>query len=289
MKTVAAVLGGGTYFRVGVRRFSHDTSETIFSAELATRDAQRTLAEVEELLRPFALDAAGMSMFGPIALEGEMRGTIGTTPKPGWEGAQVLDVFGLPRKNVSLETDVGGAALAELHARPDVKSLVYITVGTGVGGALAIRSEDTLDAASRVRVFRGQSHSEMGHLLVPQGEHAGVCPYHGACVEGLASGPAIEAIAKRPAHELSDENVAFEVAANALVHLVESLVLIASPEVVVLGGGVVEKRPFLRARVSERLRLKAFKRALPAVEAPVHERPGLEGAFLLGRRVLEGS
>lgn len=284
VSTIAALLGGGTYFRVGVRRFSSDGAVTdLLSAELHTRDAQSTLNEARALLAPFDLDAAGVSMFGPIVLNGPARGTIGTTPKPGWEGAQVLDVFGIPRSKVGLDTDVGGAAIAELTARSNVQSLAYVTVGTGVGGALAVR-----DAQGTADVFRGQWHSEMGHLMVPQlgpKTYPGACPYHGACVEGLASGPAIEAIAGAASSTLDDGHPAFEVVTTALFHLAQALTLIASPEVIVFGGGVIEKRPFLRQKIANSFATQTFRLAPPRIGTPIHSRPGLEGAFLLGLRI----
>ena len=61
----------------------------------------------------------------------------------------------------------------------------------------------------RHREWRGHSrlvHPEMGHVRIPHDlaadPYPGCCPYHGDCLEGLASGPAIQARWGKPAHDL---------------------------------------------------------------------------------------
>ena len=106
------------------------------------------------------IDAFGFACFGPIELrrDSEHFGRLLPTPKAGWSGADVLEplrsAFRVP---IALDIDVGAAALAELRhgAGRGCRSLAYITVGTGIGAAVAPSSLDG-------RLM----HAEMGHIPV---------------------------------------------------------------------------------------------------------------------------
>jgi fructokinase len=78
---------------------------------------------------------------------------------------------------------------------------------------------------------------------------AGVCPYHGACLEGLASGPALAARWSCDPASLADDHPAWDIEARHLAHAVMTLTYTLVPDVVVLGGGV-GRRPGLAARVT---------------------------------------
>jgi fructokinase len=184
------------------------------------------------------LDAIGIGSFGPVELrEGHPRyGWITTTPKPGWSGTDlvgpVASELGLP---VGFDTDVNAAALAEGRwgAARGISSYVYLTLGTGIGGG----------AVAGGRLVHGLGHTEMGHLLVPRrpgDTFVGVCPFHGDCFEGMASGPAVAARFGRRAETLDGAELA---AATALVGFylaagVRSLVYAIAPERIVVGGGL---------------------------------------------------
>ena len=92
------------------------------------------------------------------------------------------------RLPVGFDTDVNGAALAESlwGAGQGLTDLVYFTIGTGVGGGAIVNG----------KLVHGFLHPEMGHMMLArnpeQNPFPGSCPFHGACFEGLASGPAIE-------------------------------------------------------------------------------------------------
>lgn len=184
------------------------------------------------------LEAIGIGSFGPVELrEGHPRhGWITTTPKPGWSGTDMVGPvargLGLP---VGFDTDVNAAALAEGRwgAARGLGSFVYLTLGTGIGGGAVVDG----------RLLRGLGHPEMGHVVVPRrpGDgFAGSCPFHGDCLEGMASGPAIAARFGRRAEALEGEDLR---AATALVAFylaagVQSLVYALAPERVVVGGGL---------------------------------------------------
>ena len=142
--------------------------------------------------------ALGVASFGPLDLA---EGRITTTPKPGWGGTDLVGALrrglGVP---IALDTDVNGAAYGEHRwgAGRGHGTVVYVTVGTGIGGGAIVNG----------RPLHGLLHPEMGHLHVrrhPDDDFAGSCPFHGDCLEGLASGPAIERRAGRPARDLGPE------------------------------------------------------------------------------------
>lgn len=215
--------------------------------ETTTPDATLTaIGDVLSRWRRTGFAAVGVASFGPLELDpGAARhGRIVNTPKPGWSDVDVRTpflAFGVP---VGLDTDVNGAALAEGRwgAARGLESHAYITVGTGIGVGSVVRG----------RTVRGFGHSEAGHLRIPRmaGETwPGVCPFHGDCVEGLASGPAIRAKAGRPGDQLPPTDAAWDEVVHALGALLHNLVLTTAPQRILIGGGVVGGQPSLLPRV----------------------------------------
>ena len=163
-------------------------------------------------------------------------GWITSTPKLDWANVDMVSPFrqalGLP---VGLDTDVNAAALAEGRwgAAKGLGSFVYLTLGTGIGGGAVIDG----------RPVHGLGHPEMGHLAVPRrpgDRFEGVCPFHGDCWEGLASGPAVAARFGERAEALEGSRrvqaaqlVGFYLAAG-----VRSIIYALSPQRVVVGGGL---------------------------------------------------
>jgi fructokinase len=111
------------------------------------------------------------------------------------------------------------------------------------------------------------NHTELGHIRVarrPGDSFAGVCPFHGDCIEGLASGPAIEARAGQPAAQLPADHPAWESVAHGLAQLLHTMVLTTAPQRIFLGGGVMSGQSHLFERIRQEL-----KRSLNGyVEAP---------------------
>jgi fructokinase len=205
-------------------------------------DPGATLQRIEEVLRnwkavygPFS--AIGLASFGPLDLRAgsPSYGHITSTVKPGWGGIDVVGNLGRGHGvPIGFNTDVNGAALAE-NAR-DLADFAYITVGTGVGVSLVVGGKP---------VF-GCNHTELGHMRVarqPRDLWPGICRFHGDCVEGLGSGPAIAARAGMAAEEISDDSPVWELAAHALAQLVHTMVLATAPRRILVGGGVVQCRP----------------------------------------------
>lgn len=216
-----------------------------------TTDPSTTLtACIEFFERHRGLGAFGIASFGPLELRPSHphRGRITATPKPGWSGTDLIapfrDRFGLP---VAIDTDVNGAALAEVRwgAASGLRNAVYLTVGTGVGGGAVIDG----------RPVSGLVHPEMGHVSIPRrpgDEFAGICPFHGDCLEGMASGPAIEARWGRPAEELDDIGRVIEIEAATIAAGLRQIVYVLAPERIVLGGGV-SKLPGIHVSVNDAL------------------------------------
>ncbi len=198
-----------------------------------------------------AKTALGIAAFGPLDAQpgSPTFGFITTTPKPGWAQTDLAGALrralGIP---VAFDTDVNGAALGEQHwgAAQGLDTFVYLTVGTGIGGGGVVNG----------RRMRGLLHPEMGHVRVPHDRECdpfpGICPYHGDCLEGLASGPAIEARWGRRGESLPADHPAWDLEAEYLALGLVNVVCTLSPQRIVLGGGVM-KAPSLLQRVRQRV------------------------------------
>lgn len=231
-----------------------------------------------------SFDGIGIASFGPLDLDRHSPtwGHVTATPKPHWSGADLVGpfaaAFGCP---VAIDTDVNGAALAEHRwgAGQGLRSLLYLTVGTGIGGGAVIDG----------RILHGASHPEMGHMRLPRhpADRAfdGSCPYHGACLEGLASGPAIIARWGASLSDLPEAHGARDVIAWYLAQAVTAFLAILSPQRVVIGGGVMAT-PGLHAAVDAQARMLAAG-YFPLPEGPLVTPPGLgDDAGLMGALAL---
>ena len=226
-----------------------------------TDDARATLARAIDFFRRAERDlgpiaALGIASFGPVDLDpvSPTWGSITSTPKPGWRRVDIAGTLGralgVP---IGFDTDVVGAALAEHRwgAARDVSDIVYVTVGTGIGGGVLVGG----------RPVHGLVHPELGHMLVPRHpddlDFTGHCPFHGgACLEGLASGPALAERWSRPPEELPSDHPAWEIEAFYLGTLAANLVLMLSPQRLIFGGGVAKAPGLLdltRARLVDAL------------------------------------
>ena len=223
---------GGTKTLVAVGTTPSDLSDPI---RIPTTTPEETLEQVVEHLSKHDLEAIGIASFGPVELREDHPdfGNITSTPKPGWSGAPVLrhtaDALGVP---AGFDTDVNGAALGEgaWGAVMGLHSYVYVTVGTGIG----------LGAVIRGHTLTASGHPEFGHVVVerhPQDDYPGRCPFHGDCLEGMASGPALED--RFGAHEAWEEpEKVGELAVRYLAQGMRNAVYAYSPQCIVVGGGV---------------------------------------------------
>ncbi len=219
-------------------------------ARIETVGPHQTMDAIDDLLRQWrdrhGFEAVGVASFGPLDLDprSPTYGCVVNTPKPGWDGFNILRRARCWAVPVGFDTDVNGAALAEGRwgAARGLASFAYVTVGTGIGVGSIIDG----------RSVRGLGHSEAGHLRIPRPPgpaFAGACPYHGDCVEGLASGPAVLAHAGFPAEQLTRSDPAWEIVVSALAALFHNLVLTTAPQRILVGGGLGMGQPHLLPRI----------------------------------------
>src|SRR4051794_36329711 len=188
-------------------------------------------------------ESLGLASFGPIDLRPQSKtfGYITSTVKPGWEGTDVFGRLGGHRNvPVRINTDVNAAALAEGRwgAAQGLDDFAYITVGTGIGVGSIVAGQP---------VF-GCNHTELGHIRsarLPGDSWPGICQFHGDCLEGLASGPAIGARAGMPGGVVPVDSPVWEPVTHALGQLLHTLLLATAPKRILIGGGVVGGRPEL--------------------------------------------
>jgi fructokinase len=277
---------GGTKFVVGIITEHQEILET---ARFDTTTPEETLGASITWLqaavaRHGALSAIGIASFGPAELDRTATnwGYITGTTKPGWSNtdfaARVGRVMDLP---VGFDTDVNGAALSESRWGASVgqKVSVYITIGTGIGGGAIVDG----------RPLHGLSHPEMGHIR-PQRhgddrDFKGICPFHGDCLEGLASGPAIKARWGKSLSELPADHPAHDIIAYYLAQMVVTLQAIMEPGRIILGGGVMATSGLLgRVQASAAELGSHYFKGKPdniAVSPGLGDRSGLLGGLAL--------
>ncbi|MEI8096088.1 MAG: ROK family protein [Spirochaetales bacterium] len=247
-----AIEAGGTKFVCAVGTGPDDLHDEV---RFATTTPTETLGRALDYFRQAQvkhgkLAALGIGSFGPLDLDQKSPtwGNITATPKPLWSHTKFAtlfrDEFKVP---VGFDTDVNGAALAEARwgAGQGLSDLIYITVGTGLGGG----------GISGGKLVHGLVHPEMGHLLLSKvagDTFEGLCPFHGHCVEGYTSGPALEKRWGRKAYDLPPDHEAWDLEATYLAQAVLAYLATLSPQRIILGGGVMEQKqmfPKLRAEV----------------------------------------
>ena len=230
---------GGTKFVCGIGSGPDDLE----IAQFPTTSPGTTLRSVTGFFRERSgnqLKAVGIGSFGPVDLNpaSPSFGHITSTPKLGWQNydlaGNVAHELGV---TVAFDTDVNAAALGEARwgAGRGLPDFIYLTIGTGIGGGALINGQ----------LLHGLVHAEMGHLRIPHDRlrdpYTGWCPYHGDCLEGLASGPAMEARWGVPARELPPTHPAWTLEAQYLALGLANLAVAFSPRRILLGGGVMQQ------------------------------------------------
>ena len=252
-KLYGGMEGGGTKFVCAVGTGPDDI---IADTRFPTTTPKETLAQAIAFFKKYPLAAIGLAPFGPLDLNRASPGygSITATPKPGWSNADILgpfrQQFDLP---MAFDLDVNAAAFGEFAWVPEnhaLGSLVYFTIGTGIGAGVLIHG----------KVVHGLTHPEAGHIALPHDRQKdpfpGICPFHGNCFEGLANGPAIAKRWGQPAQSLPADHPAWELEADYIARALTATIYLFSPERIVLGGGVMEQPqlfPLIRQKVREYL------------------------------------
>ncbi|HYX45416.1 MAG TPA: ROK family protein [Sphingomicrobium sp.] len=251
--TYAGVELGGTKC---VAILARGPEDVLARVTLPTVSPERTIPAIAAILRKWqseeGFEALGIASFGPAELDSSSpnHGHLTNTPKAGWAGADVVGPLrraaGVP---VAFDTDVNGAALAEMRWGLGLgfADFAYVTVGTGVGVGLVANGLP----------MRGFAHCELGHIRVPRlpnDKFEGSCPFHGDCVEGLASGPSLIArLGSERASALSPDDPVWESVSWALAQLCHVIVCAAAPRAIAIGGGVADNHPHLLDRINSML------------------------------------
>jgi fructokinase len=254
MKWFGGIEAGGTKFNCII---AQDPDHILAECTIPTETPQVTIAEVirffkeSETKHGIHLEAIGVACFGPVNLDQNdpLYGSITSTPKMQWQNtpllAQLKSAYDLP---FGFDTDVNGAALGEgkWGAGQGLSDFLYVTIGTGIGGGVICNGLPV----------HGLIHPELGHLLMKHDldidPYPGHCPFHGDCLEGLASGPAITERWGISTHDMPTDHPAWDLEAHYIGQAVHNWVVSFSPQRIILGGGVMKKTGLL-----EKIRLVA--------------------------------
>lgn len=248
MKYYGSLEAGGTKM---VCAIGDEQGNILERVSIPTLAPETTMPAILDFFKNKNISALGIGCFGPVDLDKKSPtyGYITTTPKLAWRNYDIVGVckkeLGIP---VGFDTDVNGSALGEATwgCTKELDNSIYITVGTGVGVGVIIDRKP----------YHGMLHPEGGHIFLarhPQDPmERGVCPYHELCLEGLASGPSIQARWGKPGVELADRKEVWELEAYYLAQAICSYIMILSPERIIVGGGVAHQEqmmPLIRKEV----------------------------------------
>ena len=271
---IGALEAGGTNMTASVGNPQRGVMQR---ASFPTAAPEATIPQIVEFIRAFDVQALGIGSFGPLDLNpaSPTYGCITGTP-------------------MAIDTATNVSALAEnrLGAGQGARNMLYLTVGSGIGGGILIDG----------RPVHGLVHPEPGHMLIVPAEgdpmESGVCPFHRHCLEGLASGPAMEKRWGLPAKLMTDDHPAWALEAQYLAQMCANMIVTISPEIIVLGGEVMQTHPALYTMIREEtLRLlggyvgsqKITPEGMAAYIVPpkLGMNAGVTGALLLGAQALE--
>lgn len=252
MKLYGALEAGGTKM---VCAIGNESGEILERISIPTRTPAETMPEMIAYFKKYNICSLGIGCFGPISLNKQAAdyGCITTTPKLAWQNYPIVQAFSdalsIP---VGFDTDVNASALGEATwgCAKDVDNSIYITIGTGVG----------VGVIANGKPHHGMLHPEGGHIFLSRHPEdpmeKGVCPFHPNCLEGFASGPAVEARWGKKGVELAGDAKVWEMEAYYIAQALCSYILILSPQKIILGGGIMHQKqllPLIRQEVKKQL------------------------------------
>jgi fructokinase len=272
MTKLAGIEAGGTKFVCGVGT----GPDKFVREEFPTTTPDETLAQAIAFLKRFEIDALGIGSFGPVDLR---RGAITSTPKLAWQGVPIVQLLreatGIQR--IFFDTDVNAAALGEhvWGAARGIDTFLYLTVGTGIGGGAMVNG----------KLLHGLAHPEMGHIRIPHDlahdPFPGDCFAHRDCFEGLASGHAMEARWGIRGEHLPSSHPAWPLESHYLALGLANLIYTLSPQLVIVGGGVMKRAGFDAVRQEVRQLMNGYSEPPPIVPPQLAGNAGVLGAMAL--------
>jgi len=268
---IGAVDIGGTKIAVGVV----DAGGKVLARSQAPTDPNRYdegIRGIATMLRETAgkagveISGIGIGSTGPVD---PIRGEFGDVDfLPGWRGKNpVKDLGEIFKVSVALENDGDAAALAEAGwgAGQNRSRVIYVTVGTGIGGGMVFDG----------KLYRGVdgAHPEVGHHVVDPAGPQCSCGFHG-CWESLAAGPAMvawleshapaeyphrEGITAKKICELAAQGdaVAMQAVEHEALYLglgLANLINLFTPDAIVLSGSVMKSSILFLYRIRETIR-----------------------------------
>lgn len=229
-----SIEAGGTKFVLAI---ADEHFNIIKKCKFATTTPQETISKTIKYFKENRVSAIGLGSFGPIDLNlsSKTYGYITSTPKVGWKNinlvGQLKEALDIP---IYFTTDVNASAYGEMK-NTGIKNLVYLTIGTGIGGG----------AIQDGYFIGGIGHSEMGHQRINRHRDdltfEGTCPFHGDCLEGVAAGPSLEARTGILGEKISSDDPIWDILSYYIAQAAINATLTLAPECIILGGGVMEK------------------------------------------------
>lgn len=282
-----SIEAGGTKFVLAV---ADEQFELVDKIRISTTTPEETIAATVDYFKSKNVAAIGLGSFGPIDINSKSKtyGFITSTPKAGWANTDLVglleDALHVP---IAFTTDVNASAYGEMM-NTALENLVYFTIGTGIGGG-AIQGGHFIGATS---------HAEMGHQMVKRHPNdlyfKGICPFHGDCLEGLASGPSLEARTGISGEELPADSPEWEILAYYIAQGVLNATLTLAPDAIILGGGIMEQPNMLAHIQKEFVKLLNHYVVLPCPIDEYLRLPSVSengsatlGNFALGKAALE--
>lgn len=287
---LGALEAGGTKM---VCAIGDETGKIFEQISIPTITPEETVPKMVEYFKKANVEALGIACFGPIDPDksSPTYGHITSTPKLPWQNYNIVkafeDALGCP---AGFDTDVNGSVLGEVTfgQAKGKKCVAYATIGTGVGVGVFIEG----------KLLHGMLHPEAGHVLIQRRAddgYPGRCPFHKNCLEGMAAGPAIEERWGKKAIELKDKKEVWDLEAYYIAQALTGYVLTLSPEMIILGGGVMHQEqlfPMIRNYVKEMLNGYIKTEEIEnmdsyIVPASLNDDQGIMGCLELARRALK--